>query len=143
MLCATSDNLVRTEQSCQHPFYPQVLRSLWNVGKIVGMELLDNPDARRRLAECLEEARLTRGLSYGKVAGLLQVLMGGYAPTDVGVGKYHKPDDIPNRPDLYLVGALVDLYGLAAEDVPPETVEAFRGMRDLVKRQLRCFSAAA
>jgi len=89
------------------------------------------------LTKILQDAREASDLSYEQIAYELRDRLGPYAPVAGTIRNYHSA--VPKRPDLMLLFALADVYGLEASVLVGEKLD---GIRELVARS-RCFAVSA
>ena len=91
-------------------------------------------------AALLAEGREASGLSFEAVRDEVRDRLGpAYTPTSKTITNYHTPGKAPKKPDLMLLFALADIYGIESSII----VGPFHsGIRELVARS-RCSSIVA
>lgn len=96
-------------------------------------------DWTAELAETLASMRDESGLSFSAIVGELRDRLGIYGiSTAQGVRNYHDPAEIPSKPDVLNVLAMIEIHGRRLGDLPPAVERAVRnalqGYRDLLAR---------
>lgn len=86
-------------------------------------------------AAVLNDARIAADMSYAEVHLAVVERLGSYAPRAETLRTYHSEKEVPKRPDLTVLIALADVYGLTLSDLP---YPAPKDLRDLLIRASRC-----
>lgn len=95
---------------------------------------MTTPTEVRNTAAVLNAARVSAEMSYADVHLAVVERLGSYTPRAETLRTYHVEDEIPRKPDLTVLIALADVYGMTLSDLP---YPAPKDLRDLLIRASR------
>ncbi len=92
------------------------------------------PAEVKNTATVLNTARVSAEMSFADVHLAVVDRLGSYAPRAETLRTYHSDAEIPRKPDLTVLIALADVYGMTLSDLP---YPAPKGLSDLLSRASR------
>lgn len=75
-------------------------------------------------------------MSYSTVLLAVHDRLGPFTPTQETIRQYHRGDDAAKRPDLLLICALADIYGVNVRDLSETYAEQIDEVSDLLKARI-------